>query len=33
MPLSLGAAVKEDTQVPVGQVDVQVSVEVDYAIG
>jgi len=33
MPLSLGAAVKEDAQVPVGQVDVQVSVEVDYAIG
>ena len=33
MPLSFGAAaIRQDTQVPVGQMDVQVTVEVDFAI-
>jgi uncharacterized protein YggE len=33
MPLSFGAAaIRQDTQVPVGEMDVQVSVEVDFAI-
>ena len=33
MPMSYGAAaIRQDTQVPVGEMDVQVSVEVDFAI-
>ena len=33
MPMSFaGAAVRQDTQVPVGEMDVQVTVEVDFAI-
>ena len=31
-PLSLGAAIRQDTQIPVGEMDVQVNVEVDFAI-
>lgn len=33
MPYAAGAAERIDTQVPVGEMDVQVTVEVDFAIG